>query len=360
MILNANIPLNTTSSTRWLPWRVGIFLGIFFIGTCVGWGVTKQLSRGITIPIKETPSGIAIRLTPENILWLSKHTNSLILTENCPVDLPTLIYKTNPSWILLGDTGSALQVTVIGKTANTMQAFITTQGCDISFQQKKNKKIALSPSNTWAWTTKNIHPLTLQKNSITWKTSPTQIPKEKLPWPQENIISALPLSTQPNIPFSLQLQGISDLFIEEKEGASFTWEQGGDMQYAFAIKGDISDELFLNLIYDLNGGTKKETRALREDDISYTTTKNPSLTIIEKGEGKKEIAQEDGVVRGYQEKHEQYTLISTKRVTWKEENPHWQADLGKKQKTFKHEKQTLAQFGKRIFITKKIFTLLGR
>ncbi|MEK9157444.1 MAG: hypothetical protein AAB448_04960, partial [Patescibacteria group bacterium] len=202
MILNANIPLNTISPARQYPWRVGVFLGIFLLSFGLGWIITKHLFTGIRTPKLATPSGLALRITPEHALWLNEHTAGLTLNTSCPLDLPTLISFKKPSWVILGDTGTKEEIFFTGKIPEELKNYEVAFSCSITSTAQGfflgdatsllSFTIPFTTPDGWIWMNDTESSLELNNHGISLAITTPQN-DTKLPVPQENLTNALPI-----------------------------------------------------------------------------------------------------------------------------------------------------------------------
>ncbi len=367
MILNANIPLITSSPTRQYPWRVGVFLGIFLLSFGVGWAITKHLFTGIRIPQLATPSGLALRITPEHALWLNEHTAGLTLNASCPLDLPTLISFKKPSWVILGDTGTKEEIFFTGKIPEELKNYEIAFSCSIRqtdqgfFLGNATSPISfnfpLTTPDGWIWVNETESALKLTSHGISFSITTPQNDTE-IPVPQENLISTLPIPKISSNIFSRQWEGLSNLF-ETKSGiALFSWTAQEETAFGLVITGELSNEEAVALAYDLANIPTAPQKILRKDDISYNTTTRDELSLVSLNETQKEIQLPDGTPVAFITLQNGFSLFSTTQTTWELSIPHWEAELSSEKELEKHTPHTLASFGKNIFTTKNTINIL--
>lgn len=368
-MLNANIPLNTTSPTRRYPWRVGVFLGIFLLSFGVGWTTTKHLFTGIRVPQLTTPSGLALRITPEHALWLNKHTAGLTLNASCPLDLPTLISLKKPSWIVLGDTGTNEEIFFTGKLPEKLKNYEIAFSCSITqteqgfFLGNATSPVSfflpLTTPDGWIWMNNKKSPLTLSNHGINLSITVPQN-KTKIPFPQENLTNALLIPEYSSNILSKQWEGISNLFKTGGGTAFFSWTVEEQTAFGLIINKELSDEEAIALTYDLANIPTTSQKILRKDDVSYSTTTRDELSLISLSETQKEIRLPNGIPVAFITIQEKFSLFSTAQTAWKLEMPHWKAELSSKKGSEKHAPHTLASFGKKIFTTKNTVNILDK
>ena len=369
MILNANIPLNTTSPARQSSWRVGVFLGIFLLNFGVGWGIAKHFFTGIRVPQLTTPSGLTLRITPEHALWLNKHTTGLTLSTSCPLDLPTLISFKKPSWIILGDTGVEEEIFFTGKIPEKLKNYEIAFSCSITptaqgfFLSKTTSPISfhfpLTTPDGWIWINDIEHPLELNNHGISLAMTLLQNDAE-IPIPQENLTNALPIPKLSSSIFSKQWEGLNNLF-EKKNGiALFSWDTQEEAAFGLVLTEELSSEEIIALSYDLGQIPINTQRILREDDGSYSATTRDKLNVVTINGTQKEIQLPDGTPVAFVVSQDGYSLLSTVQTTWKLNVPHWEAELTSKKELGKHTPSTLASFGKKIFTTKSTINILDK
>lgn len=379
-MLNANIPLNNTSPARQYPWRVGVFLGIFLLSFFFGWTVAEHTFTGIRIPQLTTPSGISLRITPENALWLNKHTAGLSINTSCPLDLPTLISFKRAPWILLGDTGTEQRTFFTGNVPPKLTNYEIAFSCEIVTTEKGfflgdeaplSFSIPFTTPSGWLWINNTNYPVKLIDHGITLNIQTAQN-NGPLPIPQENLTSALPIipihppnpsvptrnSLTPFNPFSQQWQGLSDLFTTNKGIALFSWEKENNLAFGLLLNDELSDEEIIALTYDLGNIPINEQKNQRKDEVSYTIETRDQLHLVSIDSIQKEVRLPDETPVGFIQQQDGYTLFSTAATTWELNSPQWKAVLSSKRGAIKHTPQTLASFGKKIFTTKRNINIL--
>ncbi len=360
MILNANIPLNTAHPTRRLTWRVGVFLGILLLGICIGWSTAKRLFVGITVPRFATDSGIAIRLTPENTLWIATHTQNLMLSEECPLNLATLITKKQPTWLVITDKSGEMHISLIGKNGREANNVNAAFSCETTQEQQKNAFFPLTLPTVWAWAHEATFPVALQENGLSITFPKDLTPAEQIPWPQKEGISALPITPQETpLPFSAQWQGAHDLLSRQKGVAFFSWQENGESAFATVIEGETTDEFITALLYDIGNVPLGEEKKMREDDISYTAQTHAVISLTPPEEERTAHINKGEEV-GYIKTEQGYTLISTAPTEWASMTPYWSAELQRVPAEKKHAPKTLAHFGKKIFAKENTLTIFNK
>ncbi len=366
-MLNANIPLNTTSPARQYSWRVGVFLGIFLLSFGMGWIITKHLFTGIRTPQLATPSGLALRITPEHALWLNEHTRGLTLNTSCPLDLPTLISFKKPSWVILGDTGTKEEIFFTGKLPEQLKNYETAFSCSITqneqgfFLSDTTSLISFTfPFTTpdgWIWMNDEKNPLKLNNHGISLSITVPQS-ETKIPVPQENLTSALLIPEHSANILSKQWEGLSNLFETGSGTALFSWNVQEEIAFGLVITGELSNEEAIALAYDFANIPTASQKILREDEISYNTTTRDELNIISTNDNHKEIQLPSGTAVAFITTQDGFLLFSTAQTTWKLSTPHWEAELSSEEALEKHTPHTLASFGKKIFTTKNTINIL--
>lgn len=366
-MLNANIPLNTTSPARQYPWRVGVFLGIFLLNFGLGWIITKHLFTGIRTPQLATPSGLALRITPEHALWLNEHTAGLTLNASCPLDLPTLISFKKPSWVVLGDTGTKEEIFFTGKVPAELKNYEIAFSCSITPTTQGfflgdttsllSFTIPFTAPDGWIWISDKESPLKLNNHGISLSITVPQSEIE-IPVPQENLTSALPIPKRSSSIFSRQWEGLSNLFEIETGIALFSWNEQEETAFGIVITGELSNEEAIALAYDLANIPTASQKILRKDDTSYNTTTRDELSIISIDDTRKEIQLPDGTPVAFIALQNSFSLFSTAQTTWELSVPHWEAELSSEKELGEHTPHTLASFGKKIFTTKKSINIL--
>lgn len=367
MIQNANIPLNTISPARQYPWRVGVFLGIFLLSFGLGWIITKHLFTGIRVPQLATPSGLALRITPEHALWLSGHTAGLTLNASCPLDLPTLISFKKPSWVILGDTGTKEEIFFTGKIPEELKNYEVAFSCSITSTAQGfflgdtssllSFTIPFTAPDGWIWMNGTENSLELNNHGLSLAITTPQN-NTKLPVPQENLTSALPIPKLSSHIFSQQWEGLSNLFTTNTGIALFTWTAQEETAFGLVIAGELSNEEAIALTYDLANVPTDSQKVLREDDVSYSTTTRDELIVISQSDTQKEIQLPNGTPVAFIVLQNNFSLFSTAQTTWELSIPHWEAELSSEEKLEKHTPHTLASFGKKIFTTKNTINII--
>jgi len=366
-MLNANIPLNTNSPARQYPWRVGVFLGIFLLSFGLGWVITKHLFIGIQAPQLATPSGLALRITPEHARWLNEHTAGLTLNASCPLDLPTLISFKKPSWVVLGDTGTKEEIFFTGKIPTELKNYEVAFSCSITSTAQGfflgdtasllSFTIPFTAPDGWIWMNDAESHLELNNHGISIAITGPQSERE-IPIPQENLTGALPIRNISSNIFSRQWEGLSNLFETKSGVALFSWISQEETAFGLVITGELSNEEAIALAYDLANIPTTTQKILRKDDISYNTTTRDELSLISLNETQKEIQLPSGNIVAFITLQNGFSLFSTTQTTWELGAPHWEAKLSSEEEFEKHTPHTLASFGKKIFTTKKSINIL--
>lgn len=356
MILNANIPLKNQQPTRQRSWRVGLFLGLIALGLFLGWGIAKRMFIGITTPLLETPSGVSMRITPENALWLTKHTGGLALNASCPIDLPKLLSLKRPSWIILGDSGETMHITFEGDLSHVLENYKTSFACDTNPLQTTTIFPLFTP-DAWAWANNATLSVTLSKQGLSIDI-PGISEKESLWIPKQTLSSALPLQKTDFENFPRTWQGLNDLFSSEKGIAFFSWtNEKPETAIAITIKGDMDDETMRSLFYDIANIPTEIQKQLRKDEVSYITTSKEEIFVKWENEYQAVIHLKNETIIGYVTKQEDATLLSTSQTEWINGKIHWEAPLQNQQNAITHHARTLAHFGTKIFATNKKLTI---
>lgn len=368
MLLNANIPLSPTMPTRQSSWRVGVFFGIFCAGLLLGEMVTEKLYVGLRLPTLDAPSGIALRLTPTNKLWIAKHANGLAIHENCPVDLPSLIFNEKLSWIVLGDTGKDIVISTQGrevseKDANIALAFgcaLPSQTQNFSFtateKEQVSRHFSFFASDVYAWQNTTTISTKLTAHGISFVVHEKD-KENPIPWPSKTNITALPISPLTAIPLSAATQKTIDILARGAQGAFFSWETNDKQQFALTFSGTLSDEEFLSLAYDFGDLPLLVQKSSRDDSSSYLVTKNPLLVIASEGEVRR-AEDEHGTVFAYTKQQGDYTVFSTEDVLWTTSAPHWQSFLHQKNNPISYTPRTLTSFGDALFISSGTISII--
>lgn len=368
MILNANIPLNTTSPARQYSWRVGVFLGIFLLSFGLSWTITKHLFTGILAPQLTTPSGLTLRITPENALWLNKQTAGLTISDSCPLDLPTLISFKKPSWIVLGDTGAKEEIFFTGKLPEKLKNYKVAFSCPIVqteqgfFLSETTSQISftlpLTAPDGWIWVNENQNPLKLNDHGISISMAISK--NTKIPIPQESLTSALPIPKISFNIFSRQWEGLNNLFEAKNGVAFFSWAKQEETAFGLVVAGELSDKDIIALAYDLANIPTNSQKTLRKDEVSYNTTTRDELSVITLNNTQKEIQLSNGTSVAFIVLQNGFSLFSTAQTTWESNTHHWKAELFSNKESKQHTSQTLASFGEKIFTTKNTVNILNK
>jgi hypothetical protein len=367
VILNANIPLNTTSPARQYPWRVGVFLGIFLLNFGLGWTIIKHLFIGIQVPQLTTPSGLALRITPEHALWLNEHTAGLTLSNSCPLDLPTLVAFKKPSWVILGDTGSKEEMFFTGKVPEELKNYEIAFSCKITPTAQGfflgnatsllSFTIPLTAPDGWVWMNNKKNPLELKNHGISFATT---VPQNdiKIPVPQKNLTSALPIANLAPHILSQQWEGLNKLLTTNTGIALFSWDEKESVAFGLAITGELSNEEAVALTYDFASIPTTSQKILRKDDISYNITTREELSVVSISNTQKEIQLQNGTPVAFITLQNNVSLFSTAQTTWEQSAPQWKAKLFSEKEFERHTPHTLASFGRKIFTTKNKIDIL--
>lgn len=329
----------------------------------------KLIFTGIRTPQLATPSGIALRITPENALWLNKHTAGLTLNTSCPLDLPTLISFKKPSWVVIGDTGTKEEIFFTGKLPEKLKNYEIAFSCSITQNEQGfflgntaspvSFIIPLTAPDGWVWINGKNNPLKLNSYGISLSINTSQN-KAKIPVPKENLMSALPFPKRSSSILSKQWEGLSNLLDTEKGTALFSWTAQEKIAFGIVITGELSDEEAVALTYDLANVPTHSQKILREDEISYTTATRNKLSIISINSMQKEIQLPDGTPVAFVVLQDGFSLFSTAQTIWELSAPRWEAELSSEEEFEKHTPHTLASFGKKIFTTKKTINILNK
>lgn len=360
MIQNANIPLSTQQPTRQKFWRVGLFLTLTITGVLIGWTLTKRINSGVTVPQLETPSGMSIRLTSENALWLTMHTQGLALSASCPIDIPTLLAHQYPSWLLLGDTGKEIRIAMKGNVPETLKNYQKAFACDIvTFADKKT--LHFTNPDAWIWKGTTNTGVSLSPQGVQIRLATKGNAKEKIWIPKQILTQALPLQNTNTGDLPHIWQGLHDIFLTETEGFFFSWNaKGNEDAFALLIKEDLTDEEMHALFYDLANIPTEIQKIFREDGISYLATKQEDIVVKWKNEREGEVQRKDGTAVGYIRKEAYTILLSTAFTEWEEANPYWKITEQQTEKSPTHRAKTLANFGEELFATPKKLTIKRR
>jgi hypothetical protein len=366
VILNANIPLRAPSPTRQLSWRVGVFLGIFLLGFAGGFFIMKKLFIGIRTPYLATSSGISLRITPENELWLATHASGYTLSETCPIDLPLLLSWSSPSAILLGDSGQE-ELVITGNAPKELTNLGVVFSCTIT-PQKKGYSLGnpaqdlqfiplFSLASGHAWREHDFFSFILHP----WGMSlaiPTASPQTSVLWPKETLTQALPFAQERFEIRSHQFQGIDTLLSTHKGLAMFSWEKEGDNAFGIVVTEDLNDDELLSIVYDLADIPQVSQRMTREDGTSYTTYASQNVTLSEIHDGIREAQLADTTPVGFLSYQNHVIGISTAPTTWTFRAPRWSIRRLAKNSAIQHASRTLTSIGSEFFFSEKNINIL--
>lgn len=365
MILNANIPLRTSSPTRQTSWRVGVFLGIFLLSFACGFLLTKKLFIGIRIPYLATPSGVSLRVTPEHALWLTTHTAGYAMNSTCPIDLPTLLSWSQPSMMMLGDSGQE-EIFLIGTAPKELKNIETAFACTITPQKKgyslgnpaKELRFTtlLSLAYGHAWQERNFSPLALHDWGISIA-MPTSFYREDMLWPNETLTQALPITQEYLGPLSHQFQGMSTLLAIHTGKAMFSWKKEAATAFGIVVTEDVSDEDLLSIVYALADIPRVSQRIEREDGTRYTAYAYQTITLSEIHDGMRKAQLPDATPVGFLTYQDGVIGISTMPTTWELLTPHWNAQKNT-HTSLQYVPRTLVTLGNKIFFTKQGINIL--
>lgn len=370
-MLNANIPLNTKTPIRQQRWRIGLFLTLTGIGILFGWFGVKRAFTGILTPTLQTPSGITIRTTPEHTLWFATHAQGLALNTSCPIDIPTLLSYKKTSWLLLGDSKQEPFVTFLGKMPPFIKNFTNTFGCNIKplkngFTLQNENSTAQNPElnrllpwqtpDGWAWNENQTTTIDLYEHGLNIHLT-QNVENKETAWPEQTLAVALPIKKTTLVSLPQTWQGLT-ILLEKGQGiAYFSWETPEGLTNAFSLKNDVNDNEILSLFYVIGNLSTATQKNFREDNTAYTSTTKESITLTWINDAHAEIQRENGSPVGFVTKQNGFTLVSTAPTTWTFVPPHWKAPLQKNSSQNVYSTNTIANFGKEIFITKKMFSI---
>lgn len=366
VILNANIPLRAPSPTRQLFWRVGVFLGIFLLGFAGGFFIMKKLFIGIRTPYLATSSGISLRITPENELWLATHASGYALSTTCPIDLPLLLSWSSPSAVLIGDSGQE-EIVIVGNVPKELTNIEIAFSCAITVQKKgysldnSAHDVQFAPlfslTSGQAWREHDFFSFILN----TWGISiaiPTALPQINILWPNENLTQALPFTQEKTEILPHQFQGIDTLLSTHKGLAMFAWEKEGDNAFGIVVTEDLNDEELRSIVYDIADIPKVSQRMTREDGTSYTAYTSQTITLSEMHNGIREAQLADTTPVAFLSYQNQKIGISTVPTTWTFRAPRWSVRRPLKNSAIHHASRTLTNIGSEFFFSEKNIHIL--